>query len=83
VLLAFGYNSQDTVPILTWPLESEWLIENYLVTTISTNFLMQMSIQSLDIPYDDDPTQTSSDNESIGTDYSIEVVEDDPSGQTA
>jgi hypothetical protein len=42
-----------------------------------------MSIQSLDIPYDDDPTQTSSDNESIGTDYSIEVVEDDPSGQTA
>jgi hypothetical protein len=83
VLLAFGYNSQDTVPILTWPLESEWLIENYLVTTISTNFLMQMSIQSLDIPYDDDPTQTSSDNESIGTDYSIEVDEDDPSGQTA
>jgi hypothetical protein len=63
VLIAFGYVSYNTVPILMWPLESEWLIENYLVTEISKNFLMQMSIKSLDIPFEEDPSPTSSYNE--------------------
>ena len=68
VLIAFGLLSNNTVPVLMWPLESEWLIEDYLVTSISTEFLMQMSIQTLDIPFEEDPSPTSSDNALIEMD---------------
>jgi hypothetical protein len=64
VLTAFGCVSEDTVPILNSPLDSGFTILNYLVTSIAADFLAQITI----ISADDDPTPTSSDNESIDDD---------------
>lgn len=66
VLMAFGCISPHTIPILTFPLDMGYTIENYLVTPVSTDFLMQMSVIS--VPIEEDPTPTSSDNESIEED---------------
>lgn len=83
VLMAFGCVSEDTVPVLGFPLDHGFTIGNYLVTPISAEFLMQMDVLSADeydqlpladqdipIEDDDDPTPTSSDNDSIEEDDS-------------
>jgi hypothetical protein len=76
-LSAFGCVSDDTMPVLFWPLDYGLTIENFLAMAVSEHFLMQMDILPLeDSNGDDDPTPTSSENESIGDDDS-----DDPNHQ--
>lgn len=68
VLTAFGCASEDTVPVLSFPLDHGFAIENYLVTPISAEFLMQMSIEPVDNHNEDDPSPTSSENETVEMD---------------
>ena len=84
VLIAFGCVSADTVPVLIFPLNTEYVIENYLVTPISTEFLMQMSV--LDGANDDDTLSSTGLGISVGDDdtlsstgLGISVGDDDPS----
>jgi hypothetical protein len=85
VLTAFGCVSDDTVPILAFPELYSFTIGNYLVTPISTEFLMQMDVVPVsdnilsapdDIPHvPDDPSPTSSENESMDEDVDDPVIE--------
>lgn len=93
VLTAFGCISEDTMPVLNFPLDQGYAVENYLVTAISADFLCQLSVLpvlnqpladqetpiedddtlpsaglGISVGDDEDPTPTSSDNESIEED---------------
>lgn len=76
VLTAFGCVSDDTMPVLAFPELQSFTIENYLVTPISVNFLIQMDVvpASNNLPLDD-PSPTSSDNESMDEDDEDPVIE--------
>ncbi len=76
VLAAFGCVSDDTMPVLAFPELQSFTIENYLVTPISAEFLIQMDVvpASDNLPLDD-PSPTSSDNESIEEDSDDPVIE--------
>lgn len=75
-LTALGCVSEDTVPVLSFPLDQGFEIGNYLITPISAEFLVQMSVEPLgsqneddNIPHvPDDPSPTSSENESMDED---------------
>ncbi len=92
VLTAFGCVSDDTVPILAFPELYSFAMENYLVTPISAEFLIQMDVvpasdnilpasdnilpASDNIPHaPDDPSPTSSENESMDEDVDDPVIE--------
>ncbi len=49
-LTALGCVSEDTVPVLSFPLDQGFEIGHYLVTPISGEFLMQMDV----VPVSDD-----------------------------
>jgi hypothetical protein len=77
-LTALGCVSDDTVPVLGFPLDQGFEIGHYLITPISGEFLMQMDVvpvsdnilpASDNIPHaPDDPSPTSSENESMDED---------------
>jgi hypothetical protein len=72
------------MPVLNFPLDQRYKVENYLITAISANFLCQLSVLPVlnqpladqetlpsadqETPIDEDPTPTSSDNERIEED---------------
>lgn len=81
VLNAFNLCRDNTEYILNSPLHTENTIDNYLVTPICADFLMQMDIATVsdDDPSptasDDDPSPTSSDNESIECDSDDPILD--------
>ena len=91
VLTAFGCASEDTVPIIVSPFTQFFAVGYYLAAPISTEFLVQMSIEpveddNLDPNGDDDPSASSSEFEPMEEDDDIlpeaglviSVGDDDP-----
>jgi hypothetical protein len=60
VLIALNYTAY---PTLVFPLNTEYTIENYLVTPISTQFLIQMDLPDAEIEEDEDEDPSSSEEE--------------------
>ncbi len=74
VLTAFGCASEDTVPIIASLFTQFFTVGYYLAAPISTEFLVQMSIEPVDNHNEDDPSPTSSENESV----EMDEYDDDP-----
>lgn len=74
VLVAFGCVSADTMPVLNFPLNQFFTIGDYLAAPISTEFLMQMSIEPVDNHNENNPSPTSSENESVEMDEDVDIL---------
>lgn len=66
VLTALGCVSDETFPVLTFPENEENIMEDYLNTPVSSEFLIQMNIVNRNaiVLEDDDPSSSSEDDDS-------------------
>lgn len=86
VFLALNCVSDDTIPVLVFHECNEYTIDNYLVTPISTPFLIQMDVRARcethsetvaipDAEEDEDPTSSEDEDESRAAQ---EIYSEDP-----